>query len=405
MDNNIRYLHFPVNSPISHLGILVNIGARDENDDEFGAAHLIEHLLFKGTKSKSAREINTKFDNIGADVNAYTTKDETCYHVSFLSEYYPRMMELLADMLFNPTFPAKETTNEINVIKEEIASYIDSPAELIFDEFEDALFEGHSIGHNILGNIDALNCFEKNQSKISNFYSKNYLNSNIIVWSSGNISDEKFLSLFSTHFGNSTLRSGTNNRIAPNTIKPFNIEVERHDVQCHSIIGGRAFSYHDSRRTAFALLNSYLGSQAMSSKLNYILREKRGLVYNVESSFTPYQDTGTFNIFFECDYSNHKKISKIIFDELKKCAENKFSTNVLSVAKQQLKGNIAVFSDSRLMETLAQAKLLLSHNKIETIEETFSKIDNITAAEIIEVANIVFDSNNLSQLTYIPLDE
>ncbi|MDL2227793.1 insulinase family protein [Odoribacter sp. OttesenSCG-928-L07] len=401
-ESNIRYLHIPLNSPISHLGILVNAGTRDELENEFGAAHLIEHLLFKGTKSKSARVVSRKFDNIGADINAYTTKEETCYHVSFLSEYYPRMMELLSDMLFNPSFIKKEVENEINVIKEEIASYYDSPSELIFDEFEDALFENHSIGHNILGNVDSLNEFNKNQSKIFDFYSKNYSNENIIIWSSGNISDKKFNSLFMKYFGNSTLQNNSNNRIAPQQIKKFNINTKRHDTQCHSIIGGRAFSYHEKQRTAFTLLNNYLGSQAMTARLNYVLREKYGLVYHVESSYIPYQDTGTFNVFFECDKNNHSKISKLVFDELKKCKENKFSNSVLNIAKQQLKGNIAVLSDSKLSETLALAKSLASYNKIESIEETFAKIDAITAEEIQEVANIIFDNNNLSQLTYFP---
>ncbi|MDR2084798.1 MAG: insulinase family protein [Bacteroidales bacterium] len=404
-DNNIRYIHIPTNSQISHLGILVNSGTRDENNDEFGAAHLIEHLLFKGTKTKSSRIISQKFDNIGADINAYTTKEETCFHVSFLSEYYPRMMELLSDMLFNSSFPNKEVENEINVIKEEIASYHDSPSELIFDEFEDALFENHSIGHNILGNIDSLNAFNKNQSKIPNFYSRNYSNENIIIWSSGNISEKKFNSLFLKHFGNSTLQNEGNNRTAPKPIRKFEIKKQRHDIQCHSIIGGRAFSYHDNHRVAFTLLNNYLGGQAMSAKLNYILREKYGLVYHVESSYIPYQDTGTFNIFYECDKNNHEKISSIIYKELEKCVKNKFSTGTLNTAKKQLKGNIAVLSDSKLAEILTFAKSLSSYNKIETLEQSFQKIDAITAEEVLNVANIVFDKDNLSQLTYFPIDE
>lgn len=402
--NGLRFVYKPVNSSVSHLGIMVNVGTRDENVDEHGGAHLIEHLLFKGTKTKTAKNISLKFDNIGADVNAYTTKEETCFHVSFLSEYLPNMMSLMSDMLFNSTFPAKETEKEINVIKEEIFSYNDVPAELIYDEFEDALYAGHSLGRNILGTEQSLDDFCLNKDKIFNFFNHNYVNDNIIIWAACNVPEDKFKNYCIKYFQNSPLKSGVTDRKLPPEVAPFDVIKDRSDTQCHVIIGSRAFSFYDENYTAFCLLNNYIGNQGFSSPLNYVLREQHGYVYQVESSYTPYFDTGTFNIFFECEYEKQKRVKQLVFKELDKCRNKLMTVSQLEVAKNQFKGNVAVNADSNLFDAMSMAKSLMVFDKIESMEEAFAKIDKVTASDIMNAANVTFDEKNLSVLTYRPVE-
>lgn len=397
----IRRYHRQSSSKVAHIGFLVNTGTRDEREDEHGAAHLIEHILFKGTKSKTSKELAICFDDIGADINAYTTKEDTCIYVSFLSEHYPLMMSTLADILFNSVFPPKEVRKEVEVIKEEIYSYEDMPDELIFDDFEDALFQGHSLGRNVLGTAKSLNNFARHQEKIASFFSSNYTDERIIVWSCGDIREVAFAELFEEYFGHSSLKSGDNKKISPLPLVPFNITKKRHDTQCHSLIGNRAFSYYDDKRTAFSLLNNYLGNPGMSAPLNDVLRERHGYVYEVESSYTPYSDTGTFSIYFGCEASKREKVRDLIFKELKKYRTTKLSTVKLATAKEQLKGNLAITADSNLNDTINSAKSLMLYDKIESMEEMFKKIDAITASQVLEGANIIFDESTMSELTFL----
>lgn len=402
LNNGLRVLHIQHNSPVSHFGILINTGTRDELQNENGCAHLVEHSLFKGTSNRSAKSLALGLDNIGADINAYTTKEDTCVHVSFLSEYYPRIMDIFADMLFYSTFPEKEICKEINVIKEEIMSCFDSPSEVIYDDFENFLFTGHSLGRNILGTAQTLDVFANNLDIVRNFFSNNYLNNEIVLWSDGNLSEKKFMSLCDKYFGNSPLKTHSRERQHVTPYVGFDKVVDRDDVQCNVVMGGRAFSSYEKGRDAFTLLNHILGSDAISSRLNDKVREKRGLVYQIESSYTPYCDTGIFSIFYECEYDAQEKVNSIIRRELNKLKDNRMGSLQLGIAKKRLKGYIAVAADSRLNDAISSAKSLSVFNKVDDLKTVFRRIDAITEDDMLEVANVVFDENNLSQLIYRP---
>lgn len=404
LPSGLRFLHIANNSSVSHFGIMINAGTRDENPYENGCAHLIEHSLFKGTKNQSSKSISIAFDHIGAEINAYTTKEDTCFHFSFLSEYYPKIMKTCADMLFNSCFPEKEIVKEINVIKEEILSCLDSPAESIFDDFENNLFNGHSIGRNILGTNESLDNIIHNLNIVKGFYEENYLNNEIIIWSNGNLTDKRFRFLCEKYFGDSPLKSTQRNRTTVGKNSRFDVVEDKEIFQCNTIIGGNAYSFFDKGREAFTLLNFMLGNDGLSSQLNYQVREKYGLVYHIESSYNPYCDTGAFSIFYECEYANNERVRNIVLKELNKCKNNLLGTNKLSTAKKQLKGSLAVAADSRLNDTISSAKSLLVFNKVEPMENVFKKIDGITSEEILSVANEIFSEDNISQLVYRPQD-
>ena len=400
--SGMHFLHIYNDSPVSHFGILINTGTRDEKDNENGCAHLVEHTIFKGTTKRSAKTISMALDHIGADVNAYTTKEDTCIHVSFLSEYYSKIMDVFSDMLFHSVFPDDGVEKEINVIKEEIMSCNDDPSDVIFDDFEDALFAGHSMGRNILGTPYSLDTFVKNIDILKSFFNNNYLNDEIVVWSNGRLSNDKFHKLCERFFGVSPLLSGKHDRIAVPQYNKFEKFIERDDSQCNVILGGRAFSCYEEERVAFTLLNHYLGNYGMSSRLNYAVREKRGLVYQIESGYNPYYDTGAFSVFYECDYQKHNEVNELIFKELNRCCNDRMKTLQLDVAKKQLKGSLAVASDSRLNDTISSAKSLLVYNKVDSLDDVFKKIDGVSADNILDVANVIFNNNNISQLIYIP---
>ena len=402
MPSGIKCLHIPRKSMVSHFGVLINTGTRDEKNDEGGCAHLVEHSLFKGTTLHSGNFISKSLDKLGADVNAYTTKEETCFHASFMSEFYPKIMSIFADMLFNSKFPTKEINNEINVIREEILSCEDSSSEKIFDDFEGLLYKHHDLGKNILGTVKQIDKYVDNPVVPQTFYKNNYLNEEIVLWTDGDISEKKFKTLCGKYFGDSPFKSGKHERNHPKEYNKFYVTIQRDDIQSNVIMGGGAFSYFDDDKIPFTLLNHVLGNDGMSSYLNKNIREKRGLVYVVESNYTAYADMGTFNIFFESEKRNTQKVIDLIEKILDKCKQEKISDGELKTAKQQLKGTIAVASDIRLNDVISAAKSLVTFDKVEDLPTIFQKIEKITADDMLKVANVVFDDANMSTLIYNP---
>jgi predicted Zn-dependent peptidase len=398
LDNGIRLVHHRIPGLVAHCGLIINTGSRDETEPEHGMAHFIEHVLFKGTKKRKAYYILSRLEDVGGELNAYTTKEETAIHASFLKEDYERAMEIISDITFNSTFPEKEIEKEKDVVIEEINSYLDNPAELIFDDFEELIFSGQPIGRNILGTPESVKSFS--QRKIFEFISNNYNTHEMVFCSVGNISDEKILKLFKSYFGDIVTKNKTERGEKSWLYKPASLTKKMNTFQNHCIMGNIAYDLKDRRRMGMFLLNNILGGQGLNSRLNLSLREKNGLAYNVESSYNPYYDTGIFSIYFGTDSHNLKKSISIAMEELNKLRTTKLGSIQLSKAKNQIKGYLVRGYENHESLMLSLGKSLLVFDKIETIEQICKKIDSVTASELLETANEVFEPGKLSTLIY-----
>lgn len=398
LSNGLRIIHLPSNSPVSYCGFAINAGTRDEQHDEFGLAHFVEHMLFKGTKKRKAWHILNRMENVGGELNAYTTKEDTFIYSIFMEEHYERAFELLADIVFNSQFPQHEIEKEVDVILDEINSYKDSPSELIFDEFENLLFNGHALGHNILGDEESLLQFTPESGK--SFIKRYYAPSNMVFFSMGRVKMPKIIRLAEKVIGGINLPVSVNGRKTPELISPQNKCVKKDTHQTHVLIGARSYSMYDSKRVPLFLLNNLLGGPGMNSRLNLVLREKFGLVYNVESNMTTYVDTGFAAVYFGTDPKNTQKAIRLIHKEFKRLREEKLTVTQLSTAKKQLTGQLGISRDNKESLFLGLGKSFLHYNHYDTLPEIFEKIEKISATDILEVANEVFSPNLLSSLIY-----
>jgi predicted Zn-dependent peptidase len=398
LDNGIRLVHYRIPGLVAHCGLIINTGSCDETTGEHGIAHFIEHMLFKGTKKRKAYHILSRLEDVGGELNAYTTKEETAVHASFLKEDYQRTIELISDITFNSVFPPKEIEKEKDVVIEEINSYLDNPAELIFDEFEELIFSNQPIGRNILGSPESVKSIT--QEKIFDFITANFNPRQIVFCSVGNISDEKILKLFKTHFSHIETKNTKERTNETWLYKPDSVIKKMDTFQNHCIIGNVSYSIKDHRRMGMFLLNNLLGGQGLNSRLNLSLREKNGLAYNVESNYNPYYDTGIFSLYFGTDSQYLNKSISIALAELKKLRTTKLGTIQLSKAKNQIKGYLARGYENHESLMLSLGKSLLVFNKTDSIEEICEKIDNVTASELLETANEIFEPSKLSTLIY-----
>ncbi|MBN1790319.1 MAG: insulinase family protein [Bacteroidales bacterium] len=398
LKNGIRLVHRTVDSPVAHLGLFINTGSRDEQLDEHGLAHLIEHMLFKGTTRRKAYYILSRMEDVGGELNAYTTKEETCIHGTFFRQYYNRALELISDIAFNSSFPANELKKERDIILDEINSYKDSPSELIFDEFEELLFDGNPLARNILGSEEQLKLFTPDSMR--NFMGRNYCTEQMVVSSVGNIQFEKLVKLFENHFSIPALQPGNRRMAVKYDYKPVYRKVERNTYQAHCIIGNLAYKIEDERRLALYLLNHYLGGPGMNSRLNMALRERRGYAYAIDSMYTSYSDTGNITIYYGTDKTLIEKCRDIILKELQMLREKPLSQIQLQKARRQVLGHIAISSENNENYMLSMGKSLMIFNKIEPLEETERRIEAITSGQLLEIANDVLDAGNLSYLIY-----
>lgn len=398
LKNGLRIVHKPLLTNVSYCGFIVNAGTRDEIPKEYGMAHFVEHMLFKGTRKRKSHHIINRMENVGGEINAYTNKEETVIYSVFLEEHFERAFELLTDLTFNSVFPEKEVEKEKEVILDEINSYEDNPSELIFDEFENIVFHGSQLGHNILGEENTLINFTSDMGK--EFVEKHYFPENIVFFSLGKTDIKKITKLAEKYLSHKKLSSSDKPRIKPVGIGTSTNIIEKDTAQVHAMIGGRCYDLHDPKRKVLYLLNNILGGPGMNSRLNVSLREKKGYVYTVESSMTNYSDTGLFSIYFGSDKKNAKKCIQLIEKELKKLKESKLTILQLEAAKKQLIGQIAVSSDNHENLALALGKSFLHYNHFNSIEETVKKIEKISVNNILETANEVFSDNNLSYLLY-----
>ncbi|RUA24452.1 MAG: insulinase family protein [Bacteroidetes bacterium] len=398
LSNGIRIIHKHVNNQVAHCGVIINTGSRDETENEQGIAHFIEHTIFKGTQKRKAYHILSRLENVGGELNAYTTKEETCIYASFLKPYYERSIELFADISLRSIFPKAEIEKEKEVVIDEINSYRDNPAEEIFDEIEDLVFEGHSLGRNILGTKEQVRNFTR--QNIFRFIKRTFNTEETVICSVGDIDFNKLVRLAEKYFGHAKANPRSFKREAFSNYKPKSKSFDKGMYQAHCIIANEAYSRQDAKRAPLILLNNVLGGPGLNTRLNMGIREKYGFCYNIESNYTQYSDTGIVSIYLGTDFGYLQKTISLAYKELKKLREQKLGSLQLQRAKQQMIGQIAISQESNVNELLSIGKSILAYDKVESIEQILKEIDGITASQLLDVANEVFDPQKLSLLIY-----
>ena len=402
LSNGIRILHVPSASAIAHACILINSGSRDEEDSKMGLAHFIEHLIFKRTEKRNTTQILNRLESVGADLNAYTTKEYTCIHASFLHPYVDRTLELFNDIVFHSIFPADEIEKEKGVVLDEITSYIDQPEEAINDDFEDMLFANHALGRNILGTPETVT--KLNQKDIKQFIKHNYRTDQIIVAVLGNYTFNKLIKIGSKYFGEVPENSSESSRIKPLKALPQHLLVNKQMMQAHSMLGTQTYSLHHPYKAGLLLLNNILGGNGMSSVLNLQIREKYGIAYTIESNYSLLSDTGIFALYFGTDKEKVDRATQLIYKEFKKIRSAKMSEVQLQKAKNKFIGQIALGEENRIGLIISMAKSLIDYHKIDDLETVFNKIRAVSAEDMDAIANEVLDEQNLSSLTFYPTE-
>ena len=408
LDNGLRIIHLPSDSKVVYCGYQINAGTRDEEPGEEGLAHFCEHVTFKGTERRKAWHILNCLESVGGDLNAYTNKEGTVYYAAILKEHIARAVDLLSDIVFHSTYPQQEIDKEVEVICDEIESYNDSPAELIYDEFENILFKGNSLGHNILGTAEQVRKFTTEDDL--RFTRKLYRPDNAVFFAYGDIDFKKLVTLLKRSVGSEELRvkneefnSREEERMKgeeSNSPKGQTIVMEKHTHQAHVMIGTQAYDVHDDRRMPLYLLNNILGGPGMNAKLNLALREHNGLVYTVESTMVAYGDTGTWNIYFGCDEHDVKRCLRLVRKELDKFIEKPLSDAQLRAAKKQIKGQIGVACDNRENFALDFGKSFLHYGWEKNVDRLYEQVDAITAQQMQAVAQELFDEHRLTTLIF-----
>jgi predicted Zn-dependent peptidase len=396
LGNGIRCILKRVKSPVAWCAMTVGAGSRDELHGETGAAHFAEHMMFKGTAKRKAYHINNRLENLGGELNAFTTKEETVVHATTLKADFPKAVELIADVLFHSTFPAKEVEREREVILDEINSYKDSPPERIYDEFEDLLFSGSQLGHNILGTKASVG--KMSGEDIKNFTLRAYTTDQMVFSVAANISEAVFVRTMERYLGGILPSQRGFTREAPAIVAPFDKTINRNTNQSHCVIGARAYSYKHSNRVALSLLINILGGPAANSRLNTLLREKNGLTYNVEASYLPYGDTGLATVYIGTDKDKTDRCIELSLGLIKQLTDTALTTRGLAAAKKQFIGQLAIASDGTEGYMLSAAKSYLVYDDIDPPSAVYKKIDAVAASDIMTAANDVF--GEVSTLIY-----
>jgi predicted Zn-dependent peptidase len=395
-------IHLPSASPVSYCGFGINAGTRDEESHEYGLAHFVEHLLFKGTAKRKARHILNRMEHAGGELNAYTTKEDTFVYSVFMQEHFGRAFELLSDIVFHSTFPSQEIAKEVDVILDEINACRDSPPELIFDEFEELLFGSHALGRNILGDETSLVRFTSATGL--SFLRRFYVPSNMVFFSMGSTKPGRIVRLAESGICRLPSAPLSRQRTAPPLLPPQNKRIGRDTHQAHVMMGGYAYGMYenDRKRTALFLLNNLLGGPGMNSRLNLSLREKHGLVYNVESNLIAYTDAGLASIYFGTDPRHTARALHLAGKELRRVCDTRLSATQLAAVKKQMTGQLGISGDNRENTFLALGKQFLHRDRYESLAEIFGRIESVTAGDLLEAANEVFSPGSLSALIYAP---
>ncbi len=417
--NGLRVLHLADNMPITYVGVAIDAGTRDELPDESGMAHFVEHLLFKGTKRRRAWHIINWLESVGGQLDAYTTKEETYIYATVPTEYTERAIELLADIILNSTFPENEIEKERDVVLDEIQSYNDSPSELIYDEFEELLFPHDPIGRNILGTEQSLETF--NSQRIQAFVRRNYTPDRMVLFAMGNMKPDWLLKKVEKYFTATKFSpklgemvedqrgvqkfltphsSFLTHRQTPQPYTPAHRTTPRDTYQAHCIIGNRGIAMNTEERLTMLLLNNILGGPNMSSRLNLALRERNGLCYTIESNVTNYTDTGVWNIYFGCDPRNLAKAKRLCMQQLDLLCTKPLNDKQLTTAKRQLRGQVLIGNQNKENLILGLSKAYLHGLELKTDNEHFRFIDSLTANDLQQLAQRIFNPNQLSTLIY-----
>lgn len=401
LDNGLRAIHCPSASPVVYCGYEVCAGTRDEKEGEEGMAHFCEHTTFKGTRHRSAMQILNRLESVGGDLNAFTNKEDTVYYSAILKNHFPRAVDLLTDIVFGSTYPQAEIDKEVEVICDEIESYNDSPAELIFDDFENAIFAGHPLGHNILGSADTLRTYTT--ADALRFTQRYYRPENTVFFVYGDVdfkSVVRQLKRATSAFPAAQPLIDVTPSITLPPYQPQHIVHDKGTHQAHVMVGNRAYSAHDSHRLPLYLLNNILGGPGMNARLNISLRERNALVYTVESSMVSYSDTGLWCTYFGCDPKDVKKCLRLVRRELDRVMDRPLSESQLKAAKRQIKGQIGVACDNRESFALDFGKAFLHYGWLKDVEKLMADIDNVTAREIQQAALDIFDPDRMTTLIY-----
>ncbi|HAG16810.1 MAG TPA: peptidase M16 [Bacteroidales bacterium] len=402
LKNGIRLVHQEVanstSGTVAHLGLIIDSGSRDELPNQNGLAHFIEHVIFKGTEKRKAYHILSRLEDVGAELNAFTSKEETVIQTAFLSQHYARTLELIADIVFHSVFPEKELKKEQEVILDEINSYRDNPSEQIFDDFDFLLFPDHPLGKNILGTKRMVKSFTRNSVK--EFIAQNYATDKMVISSVGPISFPKLVKLVEKYFADEPANFSNKTRETVNGYFPVEQIKKRRLFQAHCMIGNRAYGLMDEKRIAFSLLNNYLGGPGLNSRLNLSIREKYGYTYNIESNYTPFSDIGNFSIYIGSDKTFLNKSIELVHKELKLLRDRQLGPQQLQKAKLQFSGQIAISEESNAVKMHNNARSILSYGRISSLNEVYEKIQKVTANDIQLVANEIFDPNQMSMLVF-----
>ena len=398
LPGGLRIVHLPTDTDVAYCGLAVDAGTRDEDEDESGLAHFVEHMLFKGTQRRRAWHILNRMESVGGDLDAYTTKEETFLYSVFPAPHLERAVELIADLATNARFPAAEIEKEREVILDEIRSYEDAPAELIFDEYESMLFDGHPLGRPILGNKRALRRFDTLRGQ--SFMTRYYAAPNMVFFSMGPTDFRRVVRVAERHFAALPTVGSPHRRTPPAEAAPRETISRKRTHQSHVILGARACNLFDARHAPLYLLNNILGGPGMNSRLNVALRERRGLVYGVESNLTCYTDAGLCTIYFGTDPRNRMQALDIVRAELARLRDRRLSPTQLAAAKKQAVGQLRVAGDNREGLFLSLGKSFLRFGRCDTPAETARRIEEVTADEIFAVANEFLAPERLSCLIY-----
>ena len=414
LDNGLRIIHLPSDSKVVYCGYQINAGTRNEDPGEEGLAHFCEHVTFKGTERRKAWHILNCLESVGGDLNAYTNKEGTVYYSAILKEHIARAVDLLTDIVFHSVYPQAEIDKEVEVICDEIESYNDSPAELIYDEFENIIFKGSPLGHNILGTAEQVRSFKTEDAL--RFTRKLYRPDNAIFFAYGDIDFKKLVRLLKKSFLSEERRVKSEKFNSPEAQAQFYIQhstfntqhsfegqtivMQKNTHQAHVMIGTRAYDVNDSRRMPLYLLNNMLGGPGMNAKLNLALREHNGLVYTVESTMVAYGDTGIWSIYFGCDEHDVKRCLRLVRKELDKFMQKPLSEAQLKAAKKQIKGQVGVACDNRENFALDFGKSFLHYGWEKNVDRLYEQVDEITAEQIQTVAQELFDKDRLTTLIF-----
>ena len=404
LPNGVQIVHRKIQSPVVYVGLMIGAGTRHEQANENGMAHYIEHCVFKGTEHYNARQIINHIEGIGGEINAYTTKEETTFYAATLCNHFRTTLHLLADMVLRPTFNKKETDKEVTVILDEIESYNDSPSELIYDDFENMVFEGSSLAMPILGTKKTLRRISKSPEIALNWMRTHYRPERIVLFVQGNVSTKQVISSAERELGEvphiSSLSSQSSMPSHSSMPSATTRTYKRHTHQTHVMLGSHAYPIGHPKQLTMYLLNNILGGGSMSSRLYLSLREKHGLVYNIDSQAVPLSDTGYWNIYLACEPQHKEQCLELCHKELKQLRDTRLTAAQLQRALRQLEGQMAISAENQENNALAMAKQMLYHHHAPAWQETFAKVKEITSTQLQDVANEVFAPEKIYTLLY-----